>query len=149
MPRFISMIFGVYLSAWSWLAQADCFHAAATRYNIPVVLLQAIAEQESAGRANAWHRNADGSEDMGLMQINSRWLPVLRRYGIEKQDLWSPCTNVMVGAWILAQNFARMGYHAQALGAYNARTPSKQQAYARQVLQRVARLQSQQGETPW
>ncbi len=55
------------------------------------------------------------------MQINSRHLPALARFGITEQHLITqPCTSVMVGAWILAGFIRDKGYGWQAVGAYNA-----------------------------
>jgi soluble lytic murein transglycosylase-like protein len=120
------------------LAQANCFDLAAQRYQVPVQLLQAIAMQESGGRPDAINRsNANGSYDIGMMQINSFWLPRLARHGIQEKDLFDPCVSVLVGAWILSDNFARLGYNTQGLGAYNARSPDKRERYARAVLGRL------------
>jgi soluble lytic murein transglycosylase-like protein len=118
-------------------AQAHCFELAAQRYQVPVALLKAIAMQESGGRAHAVNRNPNGSYDIGMMQINSFWLPTLARHGITQQDLFDPCVSVLVGAWVLSDNFARLGYNTQGLGAYNASTPYKRERYARAVLRRL------------
>ena len=112
---------------------ATCFEEAAARYRLPSSLLKAISRVESSGRAGAVNRNADGSHDIGHMQINSRWLPVLQPYGISADALLDPCINTYVGAWILARNIARLGYGWDAIGAYNAASPSKRIAYARKV----------------
>jgi soluble lytic murein transglycosylase-like protein len=122
------------------VAVSHCFEHAAQRYGVPPVLLQAIAHQESGGRATAINVNRNGSRDIGLMQINSGWLRTLARHGIDERDLYDPCVNTLVGAWILANNFARHGYTMQGLGAYNAVSPDKRERYARQVLQRVERM---------
>jgi soluble lytic murein transglycosylase-like protein len=121
---------------------ADCFKQAAQRYAVPVQLLQAIALQESGGNAHAINRNRNGSYDIGLMQINSAWLPTLARLGISDQHLFDPCVSTLVGAWILSNNFARLGYTTQGLGAYNAVSPDKREKYARQVLRRLDQLRS-------
>lgn len=112
---------------------AACFDEAAARYRLPSSLLKAISRVESSGRAGAINRNTDGSHDIGHMQINSRWLSVLQPYGISADALFDPCLNTYVGAWILAQNIARLGYGWEAIGAYNAASPSKRTAYARKV----------------
>lgn len=112
---------------------AACFDEAAARYRVPTSLLMAISRVESSGNPQAISRNPDGSYDIGHMQINSRWLPLLKRYGIDERSLFDACTNTYVGAWILAQNIHRLGYGWNAIGAYNARSPSKRMAYARKV----------------
>ncbi|OWQ92137.1 hypothetical protein CDN99_07235 [Roseateles aquatilis] len=125
-------------------SRAMCFEAAGQRYGVSPLLLRAVARQESNLNPRASHRNADGSTDIGLMQINSSWVPTLARYGVHAHDLWDPCANAMVGAWILASNFRRMGDTAMALGAYNAQDPQKRLAYARQVLRHYARLKAEE-----
>ena len=84
-------------------AQA-CWDDAAARYQVNPTLLHAIARTESGVNPRAIGRNRNGSRDIGLMQINSGWLPTLARHGITEQDLFDPCTNLHVGAWILAHN---------------------------------------------
>lgn len=86
---------------------AACFEEAAARYQVPVVLLQAISKIESPGNPRAINRNRDGSYDIGHM-INSRWLPVLSKYGIREADLWDACTNTHVGAGCWRATFAAM-----------------------------------------
>ena len=105
-----------------------CWDDAAARYQVNSSLLHAIARTESALNPQAINRNRNGSRDIGLMQINSSWLPVLARHGIAERDLLDPCTNIRVGAWILAQNFQRLGSDWNAVGAYNARTPALRRA---------------------
>lgn len=119
-------------------ALAYCYHEASQRFGVNQQLLQAIAQQESGGRSHVVHTNPNGSRDIGLMQINSTWLPTLHRYGIREVDLYDPCVSVWVGAWILSHNFSRLGYTLQGLGAYNATTPWKRERYAKQVLKRMA-----------
>jgi soluble lytic murein transglycosylase-like protein len=102
-------------------AQANCWQLAASRYHVDPLLLYAIAKVESGLNPAARNINSAGSRDIGLMQINSRHLPVLAQFGIFEQHLISqPCTSVMVGAWILAGFIRQKGYGWQAVGAYNA-----------------------------
>ena len=128
-------------SAAPWEA---CFGQAAQRYRVPARLLRAIARAESGMDPNAIGRNPN-SRDLGLMQINERWLPVL---GLEASDLLdNPCLNIQVGAWILAQAIEREGYTWQAVGAYNAgHHPARQarrEAYARRVARFLASEEEQ------
>jgi soluble lytic murein transglycosylase-like protein len=117
--------------------QATCFEQAGARYGIAPSLLKAISVVESGSNPAARNRNRDGSEDIGHMQINSRWLGVLASFGIGREQLFDACINTYVGAWILAQNISRMGYGWEAVGAYNARSPKKRAAYARRIAAKV------------
>lgn len=121
------------------LAHAFCFDDASVRYDVPVRLLESIARVESRMNPAAINTNGDGSSDIGLMQINTGWLPVLSRYGISRKGLWDPCTNVRVGAWIMSQNIATYGYTWEAIGAYNARSPEKRKRYANLVFAEVSK----------
>lgn len=116
-----------------------CWTEAEKRYGVSSELLYAIAKVESGldpraigdNRKNGGVGNGYG---IGLMQIDSSWLPRLRRdFGITKEHLFDPCINLHVGAWILADNIARLGYNWEAVGAYNAKTPWKRVRYARRV----------------
>jgi len=100
-------------------------------YGVSPQLLWAIAKVESDFIPHAINRNPNGTYDYGVMQINSVWAEKL---GI---DIWrslgEPCTNVRVGAWILAQCIQKHGYTWEAVGCYNASDKKKRQKYARKV----------------
>jgi soluble lytic murein transglycosylase-like protein len=110
-----------------------CWDEAASRYRVSSELLYAIARTESALDPQAVGRNSNGTRDIGLMQINSAWLPTLATHGIDERDLFEPCTNIHVGAWILAGNVSRLGYTWEAVGAYNAASPALRRAYVDKV----------------
>jgi len=97
----------------------QCVSHASRQYRVPETLIYAIIKVESGGRALPPSRNSDGSVDMGLMRINSNWLPTLARYGITARSLETPCQNIMVGTWILSMNKQRFGENWNAVGAYN------------------------------
>jgi soluble lytic murein transglycosylase-like protein len=115
-----------------------CWEDAAARYGVNPSVLYAIAKTESGLNPLATNRNKNGSYDIGLMQINSSWLPVLRKYGVLEQQLFDPCTSIHVGAWILAQNMQKLGNSWEAVGAYNARTPELRAKYAQKVERNIA-----------
>jgi soluble lytic murein transglycosylase-like protein len=134
----------IFAGAFTTVAQADCLDDAALNYRLDPQLVRAIAMHESGMRPLAWNRNRDGSIDIGLMQINSSWLPTLGRAGVDAQSLWNPCVNAWVGSWILSNNVARFGPTWKAVGAYNATSPDKQLRYANRIYaqwQSLARMQ--------
>jgi hypothetical protein len=105
-------------------ANAFCFEQAGREYNINPALLAAIAQVESSMRhdvLNESHYERTKSIDIGLMQINSGALKQLAKEGITKEMLLrDPCTNVRVGARILAEKFKKEGPGWEGVGAYNA-----------------------------
>ena len=106
------------------LQYEHCFNASAQKYNLSPVLLKGIALAESSGIPTAKNTNHIGttkSVDVGLMQINSGWFPLLeRKFGIKASQLQNACMSIDVGAWILAHEFKRYGNQWDAVGAYNA-----------------------------
>jgi len=122
MLRWFAFAVALTISAHPWAsagASDNCWVSAGERYGVAPDLLYAIARVESG--LNPYAREVrSGTESRGLMQVNSYWYPALRRIGISPDDLWNPCTNIHVGAWILAQEIARYGNTWTAIGAYNA-----------------------------
>ncbi len=133
-----AMCMAAAILACASLPATACWEEAATRYHLNPDLLQAIARTESGMNPQAIGINRDGSRDIGLMQVNSAWLPALRAYGIAERDLFEPCTNIHVGAWILAGRVSRLGYTWNAVGAYNAASPVLRRAYIARVRRQLA-----------
>jgi len=100
-----------------------CFETVSQESGVSADLLRGIARVESSGRPSAVnysHLTKTASIDIGLMQINSRHLGALKRFGIEKEHLYEPCTSINVAAWLLVDLFRRLGTSWEAVGAYNA-----------------------------
>lgn len=121
---------------------AFCFEEAAAHYNVSPKLLRAIAQVESSFNPKAYNENKDErgnitSRDFGLMQINSSWFPRLAEFNVNESNVYEPCFNVSLGAWVLASNFASHGYNWNSVGAYNAgfskRTDSARKIYIQKV----------------
>lgn len=101
----------------------NCFTSVGQASGISPELLTAIARVESSldpMAINNSHQKRTGSYDIGLMQINSRWLQSLSQFGIREKELYDPCVSIEVGAWILVDLFRRHGSSWEAVGAYNA-----------------------------
>lgn len=111
-----------------------CWYQAAKRYHVDPALLYSVARVETKATSGVVARNSDGSYDIGVMQINSSWLPELAKYGITAATLrHNACVNVMIGAWILSQSVQQYGLNWKGVGAYNASTPWKRARYAAKV----------------
>lgn len=120
-------------SAYSTDSPAFCWNEAGARYRISAAVLQSIGQHESGLRATAMNRNQNGTVDVGVMQINSVHFTELQSYGIAPNALWDPCTNVMVGAFLLARSIQKYGNTWEAVGAYHSRTPGLKERYAVKV----------------
>jgi len=105
-------------------ACAFCFDQAAARFGVDPLLLKGVAHVESnmqAGAINTSHFSRTQSVDLGLMQINSSWLPKLANRGITRESLLNdPCLNLNVGAEILSGTLSKFGMNWSGVGAYNA-----------------------------
>ncbi|SDV46554.1 lytic transglycosylase domain-containing protein [Chitinasiproducens palmae] len=123
-----------------------CVLQAAHVNGLPPDVLAAviIAERGDIGAAS---RNRNGSEDLGVMQINtSAWLQHVARahaggdasraYTRLRDD---SCYNVAVGGWILARAIeSAHGDVWQGVGFYHSRTPRFAESY-RQRVRRIHR----------
>lgn len=94
-------------------AHAACWHEAAAAYGLDPMELGAIACVESRFRIDAL--SPVGAR--GVMQV----MPSnARAAGMHPDVLWDACTNIYMGAWVLAQMKAKHGDSWEAVGAYNA-----------------------------
>jgi len=121
------------------VCMAFCFEDAAKANSLSPELLKGIAQVESGMNQKAVNTNRNGSQDLGLMQINSFWIKPL---GLDKERLIADaCYNTMTGASILKKCIYRYGYTWKAVGCYNAVSEPKQQAYSWKIYKALAKEQ--------
>jgi soluble lytic murein transglycosylase-like protein len=142
---FLIPITGVPVSAYPAVTSPSqdlnqCFIEAGRMYKVHPDILRAITKVESNFNPRALNKNQNGTYDIGIMQINSSWIPVLKQYGLNNPSwLWDPCYNIHVGAWILSQCVQQYGYTWEAIGCYNARDPVKRVKYSKKVYEHLYR----------
>ena len=89
-----------------------CMALAASLYNPSPRALPSIQGVEGGGPTVA-HANADGSEDLGAMQVNTRWIPALVRCTgkpaayVRARLLGPGCYNVAAAGWICGATSTR------------------------------------------
>ncbi len=121
------------LPLWVSDVPLHCINAAAYEYHVPAKLIIAILNVEH-GKVGLAKRNKNGSYDLGPMQINSSWWPKLYQYGITPhQALCDPCTNIRVGAWILAKSITQEKELLMGIGTYHSHRMSLNQPYIQTV----------------
>lgn len=121
-----------------------CITAVAAFYHLPMGTLVAIQKVE-AGRLGMVRSNKDGSQDLGPMQINTRWLQPLARQTnmpvprLRRALISDACFNVAVGGAVLRLDLnARKGDLREAIGDYHSHTPGLHEAYQARVLATTA-----------
>lgn len=98
------------------------FLTASETFNVHPALLYSIAKVESNFNYMATNKNKNGTTDIGIMQINTVHLPVLRsKFGVSRDDLFDPNVNIHVGAWVLSNCLKRHGLNHKAINCYNGR----------------------------
>lgn len=97
-----------------------CVMSAAKAFHVNPWIIVGLMKTEN-GRPGQIVHDANGSYDMGPMQINSFWLPKLHRLGITPHKLASNgCLNIEVGTAIYARQLkAAHGDTAKAIGWYH------------------------------
>jgi len=117
-----------------------CMLAVSTALSLPPRVLPAIQAVEG-GRVGFARMNTNGSEDLGLMQVNTLWLPVLARHTGLSQDavrnrlVHDGCFNIAVAGAIMRLYLREsQGNLLAAVGNYHSHTPLRHQAYRERVI---------------
>jgi hypothetical protein len=108
--------------------------------HLPPRVLPSIQAVEGGG-PGVVHHNTDGSEDLGVMQINTRWLPALSGYfgqpetTVRVRLLAMPCFNIAAAGAVLRLYWHEAkGDMMTAIGDYHSHTPLLNQQYQLQVV---------------
>lgn len=113
-----------------------CVAQASQQYGVPAALIRSILDVEGGGYG-VDAKNRDGSDDMGWMQVNSRWLATFAPYGITRQILLTDaCLNIQVGSWILRHYYLREADWNRAIRSYNTGSGHRGALYAYRVIVR-------------
>ncbi len=123
-----------------------CMALVASIYHLPPRVLPSIQRVEGGVVGNVSH-NTDGSEDYGVMQVNSIWIPALSAYSklppeqVRQRLISWPCYNIAAAGAILRTylNETR-GNLMLAIGDYHSHTPFRNLDYQAKVLQSATRL---------
>ena len=125
---------------------AACMALVASLYNLPPRVLPSIHGVEG-GQVGSVHVNTDGSEDLGWMQVNTRWLPVLSRYtgipaaAVREQLLARACYNIAAAGLIMRVYLNETaGDLMLAIGNYHSHTPALNQSYQAKVVESAVGL---------
>jgi hypothetical protein len=117
-----------------------CMLAVATALHLPPRVLPSIQAIEG-GRVGMSRANSNGTEDLGLMQVNSTWLPVLaRRTGlppetVRKRMVQDGCFNIAIaGAVLRFYLHETHGDLLAAIGNYHSHKPIRHRAYQLKVI---------------
>lgn len=107
----------------------DCLLRAAQHHRVNSDVLRAILRVESNLDPRAVGRNADGSVDLGIGQINSRHFSTLARHGIQPGHLLDGCVGAYVAAWHLSTLIAAHGNSWTTIALYHSATPYLNRRY--------------------
>ncbi len=125
----------------------------ASLYHLPPRVLPSIQAVEG-GQPGVLHHNSDGTLDVGVMQINTRWLGPLSRYtGTPPTEVFlrlrdRPCYNIAASGAIMRTYLDEAhGNLLLAVGYYHSHTIELNLAYRRQVLNSARMLFMQPGRT--
>jgi len=124
----------------------SCMVLTAHFYGLPPRVLPSIQAVEG-GRPGLVHPNTDGSADLGLMQINTRWVMPISQLVHESDAQVSvrlirdPCFSIAAaGAIMSAYLREARGDLMLAIGYYHSHTPLLNQSYQELVRDRATKL---------
>jgi hypothetical protein len=128
------------------IAYLKCMLVVAATVGLPPRILPTIQAIEG-GTVGAVHINANDTADLGVMQVNSIWVPALaaRAHLTESQTrerlIDDPCFNIAAAALILRTYLVEShGVWLSAIGDYHSHTPPLNIAYVKLAERTAKRL---------
>ena len=126
-----------------------CLLAAAETYRLPPALILILLKVEG-GRLGAVSGNSNATVDIGPMQVNTIWVPLIARHWRTTKEAAflalrdNFCANLEGGSWILRQALDEAhGDFWGGVGIYHSHNPVHKDAYLRKVLAWTLRLRDQ------
>ena len=109
-------------------------------YALPPRVLPSIQRVEG-GRVGLVHANKDGSADLGVMQVNTLWVPLIAQVTRQTPEITTrrlinePCFSIAAGGAILRSYLTQAhGNVMVAVGYYHSHTKGLGDAYRAQVM---------------
>lgn len=126
------------------LVYLKCMLIVASATGLPPRILPVIQNIEG-GSVGMVRIDSNGTEDLGVMQVNSIWIPALADRArlseaeTKKRMITDPCFNIAAAALILRTYLAQdSGDFVSAVGDYHSHTPALKTAYTA-LAERTAR----------
>ena len=126
-----------------------CIEAAAEAHHLPLAV-DLILLRVEGGSVGAVTRNTNDTVDIGPMQVNTIWVPVVaRHWQASDADTYAAlrdnfCANVEAGSWILRQAIDEAhGNLWEGVGLYHSHDPAFKADYLRKVLAATLGLQKE------
>jgi hypothetical protein len=123
-----------------------CMVLTASFYHLPPRVLPSIQHVEG-GQVGTVHEDTDGTQDLGVMQVNTRWIGPLARVARMTQDatrerlINDSCFNIAAGGLILRTYLnEEHGNLMRAVGDYHSHTPTRNLIYRVQVIEAAIRM---------
>jgi hypothetical protein len=123
-----------------------CMALVAHVYDLPPRVLPSIQAVEG-GQVGTIHPNKDGTEDFGVMQVNTRWIGPIARYAhmneadVRARLISDACFNI-AAAGLIMRTFLNEAHGDLLRGVayYHSHTPTRGSAYLAHVMAAATKL---------
>lgn len=121
----------------------DIFKKYEKEYGISYFLMKSIAMTENNKfKTNVITKNTNGTEDIGLMQINTAWIKWMPEAKITKEKLKNVDFNIKIAFKIVNQIIERHGYSWHSIGRYHSGTPKFKRKWLKRIKSNIKYLAS-------